>query len=408
MKDTDVTGWFLVEQDFEGQGLLDLKEPIEAALPPLSAGMEVAVAVGSRGIDRIAEVVALVAEGLRAKGCSPFIVPAMGSHGGADGPGQKRTLEALGIDESIAPMFSEWGTVDLPSQVLPGGIAMAKRAWGSDAIVILNRVKPHTSIQGEHESGLVKMLALGLGQGEGAQRLHALGPKAMSSALGQVAKEILDLKPNIHGMGLVENAQDQLCHIQGCPATSFLRTDAELLVRAKALAPSLPIQVMDLLMVDEMGKNYSGTGMDTNVIGRRRIPGFKEPLIPRIGAITCHGLSEESGGNATGVGLADVITGDLQRRIDWPVTRKNVLTTGFLERGKCPVVATTDREALDMASRSLHGREDLAMARIANTLQLQRVWVNRRALEGLKDPRVVAERDLIFDGEGALLPFEPC
>jgi hypothetical protein len=379
----------------------------------LEPGSEVAIAVGSRGIGNLAAVVARIVAWVRAQGATPFLVPAMGSHGGATAEGQREVLEAYGFVDgwegctirSSMNVVPVGGTHDLPVPVVTDA-----HAAGASATIVVNRIKQHTDFHGTYESGLMKMIAIGLGKRVQAEALHAYGTTGLRELMPRVAQHVLANSNVVLGVAVVENALDQTMVVQAVPAGSIAAVEPALLQLAAAHAPRLPVDALDVLLIDVMGKDISGAGIDTNVIGRVMIAGEPDPPTPRIAMIACHALTKASHGNATGMGLADVVTRRLADVIDHEVTRTNVITSGFLLRGKLPVVADDDRHAWQLCLRGA-GVVDTATvraARIANTLHCAQLWVTDAVLADLvdrSDVQVLERAVALHDHTGALRPF---
>ncbi len=351
-------------------------------------GKDIALAVGSRGIDRLPDLVRGVVGLVKAGGGRPFIIPAMGSHGGANAEGQVLVLEQLGITERAmgCPLISNMETVVVGRT--PDGLPAYcdKLAVESGGVIIINRVKAHTSFQGDFESGLHKMLAIGLGKEDGARLLHQRGSDGLRDDMPRIARIVAGAIPFLAGVLVVEDGYHRLGHLEVLTAADLDR-EKGLLTLAKSLAPGLPLDDLDLLIVDCIGKNYSGTGMDTNVIGRLRISGQPEPGFPRIGVIVALDLSDASGGNALGIGLADFTVKKLVDKIDFALTAKNVFTTGFLERGKVPLAfpdAETALEAARLHVARLGGKGPLRALRIRNTLELETLWASESVLDEVR------------------------
>lgn len=372
----------------------------------------IAVAVGSRGIANLARIVKQTVATLKDFGLAPFIVPAMGSHGGATAEGQKQVLESYGVTESAAgcPIRSSMEVVQLPSEGLPHPLFMDRHAFEADGIILINRIKPHTDFHGLYESGLVKMAVIGLGKERQAVAMHDYGVPGLRNLVPKAAARILDLGKVIAGIAIVENAYDETAVIELIPAHQILAREPALLEQARKNMPRLPVHELDVLIVDELGKNVSGSGMDTNIIGRIRISGEADPPTPRIRSILVNDITEESHGNATGLGLADVITRRFYNKIDFPVTYRNIITSAFLERGKCPVVAENAREGFAMALRACGviapGNE--RVIRIRNTLQISEIYISPRLAADLNTRREVVispETMDTFTGSGELTPF---
>lgn len=389
---------------------------VRAALAPLAEsvqpGMRVAVTAGSRGIAGIPTILSAVVDTLRDHGARPFLFSAMGSHGGATIAGQTALLEHLGIAEA---------TVGAPLQITDQAVAIGTTAGGhvlycdaaaatADAILVVNRVKPHTSFRGELESGLFKMMTVGMGKQPGAAQVHRLGAAAIFPAIREMGRLALAKLPVLGGLAILENGYEETAALEFLLPAEMEASEQRLLVRAKAMLPGLPVQELDLLIVDEMGKIYSGTGMDTNVIGRWKVAGVPEPEAPRVTRIVVLRLAAASEGNANGVGLADFTTRRLADAIDWDVTLTNVRTTGFWSRAQCPPFLANDRAAITWAVQSLPppvGRP-LRAARIRNTLHLDELWVSPAVLDEVRAggtcTLLAPPEPLVFNAGGDLLP----
>jgi hypothetical protein len=348
------------------------KEGIGASVRP---GMEVAITAGSRGVARIDEIIAALVRLVRDAGASPFIVPAMGSHGGATAEGQVEILRSLGVTEEAcgAPIRSSMEVAELGRT--PGGVPvyMDRNAHGADGVILVNRIKAHTDFRGRVESGLMKMSAIGLGKHKQALALHALGVTGIRDHMVEVARHVAASGKVLFGVGSVENGYEEPAILEAVRPGAFEEREAALLQEWMKLMPRLPVEDVDILVVDRIGKNFSGTGMDTNVIGRFGMAGVDDPQSPRVKYLLASDLSEESHGNATGVGLADLTTLRLFERIDWKAMNENVLTSTFLERAKVPMVRAHDREAVEAAVRCNWGvaPEDTRLVRVPNTLHLE-------------------------------------
>ncbi|WP_366923937.1 lactate racemase domain-containing protein [Metallumcola ferriviriculae] len=355
----------------------------------IKPGQSIAITAGSRGITDIPRLLALVGQEVRALGGEPFLVAAMGSHGGGTAEGMLEVLHSLGITEDTVKMplavSSETIQLDETSKGLP--VFCAVEAKKADGVIVVNRVKAHTAFRGDHESGLLKMLAVGLGRAAGAAVVHRHGPARMAQTVVEMGNATLQCLPVIGGIGIIENGAEETALLAGAAPADFQRVDRELLQKAKKMMSRLPVDNLDLLVVEEMGKNYSGTGMDTNVIGRFYLEGVAEPKLPEIRRIAVLGLSAASHGNANGVGLADIITRKLYNAIDFPATYKNGLTTNFLERIKIPVVMPDDERALlqAWASLGLDAPECARVVMIHDTLNLHEMYLSPALKEEIKD-----------------------
>lgn len=394
---TGPTTLFRVRQSFPRPRIDDVTAAVRAQLrrpevaDTLAPRPTVALAVGSRGIAAVAEVVSAAVGELRHQGCDVFVVPAMGSHGGATAEGQVEVLAHLGITaERIgAPIRSSMEVVEIGSVVSAHGnavgLVMDAIAWNeADIVVPVNRIKPHTGFKGPVESGICKMLAIGLGKHEGARRLHGEGYEVFDSLILAAGRAILATGKVGFGLGLVENAYGDLAAIEAMPAAAVVGREQSLLEEARRLMPRILLPTVDVLVVEEFGKNISGVGMDANVTGRGELgvalPGFDGPSIARIVVL---GLTAETGGNAHGIGLADVITERVFGEIDRHATWVNALTAGSLACGRIPIARPTDAAAIAAAIHSLPGvaPERARIVRIKHTLHLFEIAVSENLLD---------------------------
>ena len=410
---------FTVRQKFgtpaNGAGCSDIeatvaRETRRSELEKLRPGARIAIAAGSRGIANIDRIVRAAVECIRAAGGKPFIVPAMGSHGGATAEGQTRVLAGYGITEETvgAPIVSSMETVRIPAAGLDNKVFMDRAAYEADGIVLVNRIKPHTDFHGSYESGLVKMAVIGLGKHAGAVELHSFGASGLRELIPLTFRTIAETGKIMLGLAVVENACDETAHIEAVPGKRILEREPALLDLARRNMPRLPAEDIDVLIVDRMGKEISGVGMDTTIIGRIRIRGQEEPASPRIKVITVSGLTSHSYGNAIGIGLADVITRRLFDAIDFNAMYVNARTSRFLERAKVPFVAESDEDAFAVArsacGRIVPGAERIV--RIRDTLYLAEVQVSEAIYNEIKDKvELVKKAEEIFDGKGNLIPF---
>jgi hypothetical protein len=370
--------------------LADIPAAVRAAMARgdwangLKPGSRVAITAGSRGINHIPLILRTVAEEVRARGLDPFFVPAMGSHGGATAQGQLALLADLGVkpERVGAPIHATMEVVELGRTEDGIPVYLDAQAAQADGILVVNRVKPHTSFTGPVESGLHKMIAIGLGKERAAATLHAHGPRGLREYMPRVARVALARAPIVLGLAILEDGYDQTAEIVGLLPAEIPAREPELLARARAMRARLPFDECDLLIVDQMGKDISGTGMDTAVIGRLYIRGEPDFPSPRIRWLVALSLTPASHGNATGVGLADIITRRLYESIDFTATYKNVITSGFLERAKIPLVAETPQAAIHLAL-SLLGLppHQVRAARIRDTLHLERIQVSEALLQ---------------------------
>lgn len=361
----------------------------EAALP---LGAKVAITAGSRGIQGIAGIYRAVVEAVRDAGCEPFLFSSMGSHGRGSSEGAREVLDSLGVtEESVgAPMIcsDRVSLVGETTEPLPGlSVYVAEEAAAADAVLAVNRVKPHTSFHGPQESGLMKMLAVGAGRAEGASMVHRLGWENMVDAIGSIGSVVLERLPVVGGIALVQNGREEHAVVRGVSAARMPEEEARLLELARGYLPRLPVNDLDVLVVREMGKDYSGTGMDTNVIGRLRLEGIPEPELPRIRYLGVLGLSEASHGNATGIGLADFTTRRLVEKVDPEATYLNCLTSGGPIRAAIPMTLENDKALLEAVWQALKPKHDseVRMMVIDNTLNLERLRASASLLEEITD-----------------------
>ena len=400
-----------------------LDDPVGAArealdeldLDGLSTGATVAVGVGSRGIDRIDEVSAAVVDRLADRGFDPVVVPAMGSHGGATPEGQREVLEALGITEETvgAPIdarmaAAELATVSVGDADLP--VYFAEAALAADAVLVVNRVKAHTNFTGPVESGLAKMTVVGLGKQRGAKSFHSAAiAEGYVETLSAALEAIESTTPLLGGLALIENFDEALTHVEAVPAGSFLDREPALLRRAYDEMATLPVDDVDLLVVDEIGKEISGAGMDTNVIGRYRVLNAPDPETPAIDLIYVRGLTEATKGNGNGIGLADLTRRSAVDALDVQKTYANALTSGSLAKSKLPVVAPDDEFALRTACAALGGYdpETVRIVWIRNTEDLGELHVSAAVVADLPPAAEVVDDDVSVEFTDGTASFAP-
>ncbi len=376
-------------------------------------GMRVAITAGSRGIAGIVTILATVVDELKRLGADPFLIPAMGSHGGATAEGQVAVLNSLGITEPAmgCPIHSSMETVQIGQT--PEGIPVLidKIAAGADGIVVVNRIKAHTEYTGPVESGWMKMLTIGLGKHQGALMAHRNAVQlTYRVAIVSVAREIIRKAPLLFGVGVIENAYDQTAEVIAAWPQDFEAIEQAALQRAKELMPRLPFPNLDILIVDEIGKEISGAGMDPNVIGRRMVFGEAEPTSPVITRIVLRDLSAKTYGSGIGIGLADFVTQRVVDKLDRRPTYINCLTAMTPEKARVPIIGQTDREAIEWAFLTIGAIEPsrARVVRIKNTLHLERFFASnalRAEIEADPNLRVIGEwTPLAFDEAGTLLP----
>jgi hypothetical protein len=402
-----------VRQPFDRTRLEDVCGAVTAGLRSLrlaegvQPGFRIAITAGSRGIHNLVAITRTVVGVIKELGGHPFIVPSMGSHGGATDEGQKRLLADLGISEASmgCPVVSSMTVEEIgrTSKGIP--VYLDRHAVHADGIIVINRIKPHTAFRGEIESGLCKMLAVGLGKHKGARQMHAAG---LGGTLVEAARVILARVPVLAGVAVLENSLDETAEVHVVAPEKFEETDRRLLERAWQTLPRIPFDPLDVLIVDEMGKNISGTGMDKNVIGiGPRVGGKMEMGAPAVSTIVVLGLTSETHGNANGVGLADITTRRLVDSIDYKATYTNVLTTRLWSAGRLPVIMETDRDAIDVALGETPPAQ-VRLVRIKNTLHLEELEISEALLPEARQGglTVVSEpRPLEFDETGRLRPW---
>ncbi len=379
--------WALVRRHLDRTEVEDVRATVRSALEPVAAsvtpGARVCLAVGSRGIDRIDEVVAAAVERVREAGAAVFIVPAMGSHGGATAEGQQEVLASYGITpQSVGcEIRSSMETVEL-GDVRPGvPVFVDRHAFEeADLIVPINRVKPHTDFTGEIESGLCKMIAIGLGKQKGADTFHRQGFATFHELIPMVAAHTLAHAPIPFGLALVENGYARLVHVEAVPAGRIAERERELLVMARAAMARLPLAAIDVLVLDFIGKDVSGLGMDSNVVGRYYTGPTGIP--PSVQRIVVRDLTPETEGNAVGIGMADVV---LRRAVDQLDARKtyvNCITAKTPEGARIALTVDSDREALAVALACCVrvAPQDARIVRVRDTKHLELLYVSTPAL----------------------------
>ena len=390
----------------------------EFARPEIRAqvkpGMKIAVGCGSRGIANIGACVRQTIAELKALGAEPFIFPAMGSHGGATAEGQRDVLATYGITEETVgcPVHAQMDVTCLGE--LDGmPVYMDKLAAAADGLVFVCRIKPHTSFRAPIESGIVKMLTIGAGKITGATQLHTHGFDRFGVVLPKVAQFIMERRNLLFGMAMVENAADQTSHIEAVPAATLLSRETELQAMAMKNMPSIMFPEIDVLVIEEIGKDVSGSGMDPNITGRnfRHIEWEEKPFVRKVVLL---GFTPETHGNACGFGIADVITMRMFRELDLSVTYSNVITSTCLDAAAIPMIMNNDHDAIAVAVKTTTRvlPIDTKIVRIRNTLSLIEIEVSEPLL-----PQVLAHPELFdvlgppqplpFDAEGNLPPFAP-
>jgi hypothetical protein len=375
----------------------------------LRRGDRVAIAVGSRGIANLAVLVRATVDSLRDLGAQPFIVAAMGSHGGGTAEGQRQILADYGVSEESlnVPVRTDMTVVQLGSNSWGEPVFWDRNAFEADAVITISRVKPHTDFRSRHESGIVKMLVIGLGKRDGAAQHHRWGVRGLRDMMPETVRVILERTRFAAGLAVLENAREETSRLQVVDRDDLLAEEPRLLEEARGLMGRLPFTQLDLLVVGEIGKNYSGSGMDPNVVGRLLMEGEPEFDSPRITRICALDLSPESHGNGTGIGIADLTTERLLRQIDPVPFRLNTLTACFLWRSKLPIALPTDRDCLATGLETCWQPNPgaLRLAIIPNTLELTDLWVSAPLVAEAQDRPlevIAGPQPIPFDASGNL------
>ena len=407
-----------VHQHFDGTHISDVEQVVltEMARPEISArvtpGMTVAIGAGSRGVANIDTAVRATVQALRERGAEPFIFPAMGSHAGATAEGQQALLAGYGITEDGvgAPVRASMDTVQIAEMADGTPLHIDRHAHDSDGIVLINRIKPHTTFRGAIESGIAKMIVIGMGKIQGATHMHWHGMDRFPEVLPKAATAIMENSSFLFGVGMVENAYDQTAIVEALLPNTLLEHEAELQAKAKSLMGRLYFSDIDLLLIDRMGKEISGAGFDPNISGRnsRGVSGFDDPRVQKIVVL---GLTEKTKGNATGLGLADVITKRLFDAIDYPATYGNVITSAYLDGALIPISMPTDQQAIQLAVKTLIRvkRGEARIVRIRDTLSLEKIVVSEPMLSEVDqhaDMSITGEAEpFAFAADGTLDPM---
>jgi hypothetical protein len=417
LKDIPLPRMVEIETAFERPVLADValtfveKLRGSGVLKAIRPGMSVAVGAGSRGIANYPLVTRLLVAELKKAGARPFIFPAMGSHGGATPEGQVAVLARMGITEEKmgAPIRATMEVVQAgaTAEGLPAFVDAIAAA--ADGIVVVNRIKPHTSFRGKIESGLSKMIVIGVGKQKGAETCHNLGYAHMEQHLLALCRATLASAKFLFGVGLIENAYHETSRVEIVPAAEIETEEPRLLEEARKLMPVVPIRELDVLLIDEVGKNISGTGFDPNVVGRYPTGDVvlteRDPRITRIAVLD---ITDVSDGNGTGLGLADFTTERVLRKFNFIETYCNLLTSTTAGVGKIPMVMRNERQAIQAAIKTclIADPRKVRLARIKNTLSLDRLWISENLVaETLKNPRtkvVGAAAEMGFDADGNL------
>lgn len=383
-----------VRQKFETQEIDDIEAAIrkeihnDRIIKIIKPGQKVAIAVGSRGISNLAKIVKTVVDCLKELGAKPFIVPAMGSHGGATAEGQREVLESYGINENKigVSIVSSMEVVKVGETVDKIPVLMDKVAYESDMIVPIARIKPHTDYKADIESGLCKMITIGLGKHEGCSRLHKEGFEKFDKIIPEAAGVLIKKTPIGFGIAIIENAYHKTAFIKAVIADEILNEEPGMLNIAKSMMPKIMLPDIDVLIVEQIGKDISGAGMDPNIIGRMtrgKMQGFEGPDIKRIIVL---GLTENTHGNACGIGLADFTVRHVLESIDYTSTYANAIASGNPEAGRMPIVMDSEKEAVIAALNCCPGTDENnpKIVKIKDTLHIEEIFISENMLPDIK------------------------
>ena len=388
LKDVPLPRMVKIGQKFNADEIANVPDSLRQALAKsgqldfVKSGMSIAIAVGSRGVDQIPALVRTTVEELKKKGAKPFVIPAMGSHGGATAEGQADVLAHLGVTEQTVgcPIISSMEVVEISrlSNGLP--VYVDKNAYHADGIVLINRIKPHTAFRGPNESGLVKMIAIGLGKQKGAETCHSYGFKHMAVHVPAMARETIAKAPILFGIGTIENAYDHVAKIVVAGANELIETDKSLLVEAKAALPRISFSPIDVLVIDEIGKDISGDGMDPNITGRYPTP--YPTGGPEVSKMVVLDLTEKTNGNANGVGTANFTTRRLVEKTDFKAMYANGITSTVVGPTAIPMTLDCDLDAIRVAVKTSNALDfsKVRLVRIKNTLQLGELLISEALL----------------------------
>ena len=374
-----------VRQKLVSQPLSDVSTEVRRQLDSLPGQVPqgpVAITVGSRGIHQIPTIIRAAGQWLREQGADPFMVPAMGSHNGATADGQRQMVESLGMTEEAMgmPIRASMDCVKVGT-VSTGDVWMDRHCYESAGVLVINRVKLHTCFSGPVQSGLMKMMVVGMGKIRAAETFHSSPTPQMKDMLLQMGQRLVDSGRVWAGLAILEDGFDKTAELHAVPAAEIPNREPDLLSRHQKYFPRIPIDDLNVLVVGEIGKTYSGTGMDTNVIGYRGVRGFEDLERPNIRTIAALRLAPSSHGNALGVGLADFVTQDLRREINEHKTFINAYTTGDMERAKIPATLEHDQAVIDHI-RQRYG--DRRWMFIPNTLHLGHIYVSEDLREEIR------------------------
>jgi len=404
-----------IRQAFAASEVADVAEALRdqlakpGVIDTVKPGMQIAIGVGSRGVAEIPKLARVTVEEIKKRQGLPFIVPAMGSHGGATAEGQRQVLANLGVTEETVgcEIRSSMEVVELGRLDNGLPVYMDKSAHAADGIVVINRVKPHTSFRSSNESGMVKMITIGLGKQKGAESCHAYSFKYMAEHIMAMSAIALARTPILFGVGTVENAYEHIARVVAVPANELVEVEKGMLIEAKANMPKIMFDQFDVLIVEQIGKEISGDGMDPNITGRYPTPYASGG--PEIAKIAVLDLTKPTHGNANGMGAADFITRKLADKINFKMVYANGLTSTVVGPTRMPMVLDDDRDAILAAMKTCNAR-DLARARVVrikDTLHMGDIFISESMLpEARANPAIEVlspPAELIFDPAGNLV-----
>ncbi|MFT4037061.1 MAG: lactate racemase domain-containing protein [Thermomicrobiales bacterium] len=415
----DLPRWAPVRQQLDDLEIGDVRAAIAAQFARagvgerLKPGQRVAITAGSRGIDRIDEVLKAVVDEVRAIGAEPFLVPAMGSHGGATAEGQRELISHYGVTEERmgCPILSSMETVELGFVENDVPVWIDKNAYGADAIIPVGRVKPHTDFRGPVESGLMKMIAIGLGKQHGANFFHHQGMGEFHHLIPAVASYTISRVNLPFGVAVIENGYGHLAQAEAVPAERIYEREQELLRIARGRMGRLPGDVVDVLIVDRIGKDISGDGADPNVINRDVagvLPPSEEPVKPRVQRMIVRDLTDDTDGNASGIGMADVVLRRAVDRMDPVATYMNMITSKAPQGARIPMTVENDRQAIQIALACCLKTqpETSRIMRIQDTKHVETFWASEKLLPEILEAGRIEQtgdlREIAFDGAGML------
>ena len=400
---------YRIHQKFDDTCVEDIQETVNTELSKLSLtaikpGQQVAITAGSRGVANIADIIKAIVEFMKSLQAEPFVFPAMGSHGGATAEGQVAILEQLGVTESYvkAPIYASMEVEEI-SQTEDGvPVFIDRHAYSADHIIVVNRIKCHTKFKAGVESGLMKMMAIGMGKQKGAELYHKAAIQyGFAKIIVEAGREVIRKAPILCGLGIIENGYGATAKIMAMQPGEIESKERELLLQAKRLMAKLPFNEIDLLIVDQMGKDISGVGIDPNITGRNKdlLGVFPHPA--QVKRLFVRDLTDKSKGNAIGIGLADITTNRLVDKINHHATYINSITGISIEKAAIPMFVENDRKAIEISlgSIGLISPSDSKIVRIKNTLELERVEVSQVFAEELQQ-----RSDLeIIDGPSSMV-----